>query len=276
MSEDLNEQIENAQSHDDNAESSPAPETEALENAEASATDTPEEAKKPNPVQERINKLTREKYEARQKAEELEQRLKDIEAKIPAQKTQELAIPKEDDFDSYSEYQSAHSDYIAKRAAAEAYERVSTEAKAREEAQATTSKKEALRAKKAAFDERLESKRSQFQDFEEVAYGHQFINENMAQRIFDSEKGPEIAYHLGSHLDEAERIFALDPVSQAVELTKLEFQVKALNPKKVSSAPDPITPIDGKESVQLSEDKMTDEQWIKWRYQQLNARNKHG
>jgi hypothetical protein len=261
-------------SPDVSAESSPATVDETI--VESGATETQEEVKKPNPVQERINKLTREKYEARQKAEEYERRLKELEAKIPQQKAQEMAAPNEGDYQRYSDYQAAQADYIAKRAAAEAYARVAAETRSKEEAGAIAAKQESFNAKKASFDQKLEAKRGQFQDFEEIAYGHQFISETMAARIFDSEKGPEIAYHLGSHLDEAERIFKLDPISQAVELTKLEYQVKTLTPKRVSGAPDPITPIGSKESVQKSEANMTDEEWIKWRYQQLNARNKHG
>ena len=95
---------------------------------------------------------------------------------------------------------------------------------------------------------------------------------DMAERLMDMDKGPEVAYHLGSHLDEAERIFALDPINQAIELTKLEYKVEALAPKKVSDAPDPITPIGNAETVNKSEDDMTDDEWLTWRNNQVNQK----
>ena len=270
-------------SQDDNAVSSPAPEiidttAEVKPDVEVSATETPEEVKKPNPVQERINKLTREKYEARQETAALEERLKILEANQPKpiSKNADVTAPKENDFEDYNDFQNAQANHIASVAADVAYERMQVETRESEEQKANLSKQTTLKTKKETFDQNLDTKRGNFQDFEDVAYGHQFINEGMATRIFDMDKGPEVAYHLGSHLDEAERIFAMNPVDQAVELAKLEMTVTALKPKLVSDAPDPITPIAGAEKVQKDPEDMGDAEWRKWRYDQLNARNNHG
>ena len=274
----MTEEAEVVENHDDNAVSSPAPDTEAIQEnvADVSATETPEEVKKPNSVQERINQLTREKYEARQEKEALEARVKILESNIPKpSKPGEAAkAPQEHEFEDYNDFQNAQANHVAAVAADAAYERLAVETRESEEQKAAVSKQATQLSKKQAFDQNLDTKRGNFENFEEVAYGHQFINENMAARIFDMDKGPEVAFHLGSHLDEAEKIFSMPEVDQAVALAKLEMQVKTLTPKMVSSAPDPITPISGSESVQKSPEDMNDKEWNTWRYAQLNARNK--
>lgn len=271
---------ENVENHDDNADSSTAPEAETnpevIEGqAEAGATETPAEAKKPNPVQERINKLTREKYEARQETAALEERLKVLEANQPkpSKPGAEVKAPQESDYEDYNDFENAKTNHVAAVAADAAYERLAVETRESEELKAASTRQATQTSKKDAFNQNLDAKRGNFENFEEVAYGHQFMNNGMASRIFDMDKGPEVAYHLGSHLDEAEKIFAMPEVDQAVALAKLEMQVTALSPKMVSGAPDPISPIAGSESVQKSPEDMNDAEWLKWRYAQLNARN---
>lgn len=274
MSEDLQEQIETAPSQDDNADSSTATEAEATNEteAEASATEKTEKVKKPNPVQARINQLTQEKYEAREETKALEKRILDLESRKPEEVKPKPAAPKEDDFDSYNDYQVANSEYIAKQAANAAYERLSVETKARDEKGRDSERIEALKSKKANFDQNLEVKRGNFEDFEEVAYGHKFMTNDMAERIFDMDNGPEVAYHIGSNLDVAERISSMNQIDQAVELAKIEMQVEPLNPKNISDAPDIIKPLSGRETVHTDPDKMSTDQWQEWRNKDLESK----
>ncbi|MBL4664259.1 MAG: hypothetical protein JKY22_12075 [Flavobacteriaceae bacterium] len=250
------------------AESSPAPDaTTEIENVDAI------EPKKVNKVQERINQLTREKYEARQETAALEERIKQLETNKPVTKEPEIVAPNEDDFDNHSKYQQANAKFVAETASNAAYDRISAENQVRDQANTETARQAELKTKKAGFDANLAEKRGNFEDFEDVAYGHQFMSIDMAERLFDMDKGPEVAYHLGSNLDVAEKIFALPPIQQAIELTKIEFQVDALKPKLVSGAPDPITPLGSAEKVSKDEDDMTDAEWLEARYAQINARN---
>ena len=260
-------------SHDDNAAPSTAPEVEpnALQaEVDTSAAETPEEPKKVNKVQERINQLTREKHEQRQENADLRARLEKIEAG-PAVKAPDLVAPDPDKFDTDQEYQTANAQYYADVSLKATDDRLAV---ANEQTQQQT-QRDAIQGKKAAFEENLASKRDNFQDFEDVAYGHNFMDTDMAVQIFDLDKGPEVAYHLGSHLDEAARIFALTPVQRARELTKLEFQVEALKPKVVSGAPDPITPLGNSEAVDESgkngENIKDANEWREWRNKQLNG-----
>ncbi len=275
MSNDLTGEIENTPSHDVNAAPSPAPEAEAKPvegGAEASATETPEEPKKVNKVQERINQLTREKHQQRQENADLKARLEALEQAKPEVKPQERVAPNEDDFDSLQDYHKANAQYYADVSGDAAQARVTASDSANKETEAQDARRTQLEAKKAGFEEKLAGIRDNFENFEEVAYGNtQFMDLDLAEQLFDLDKGPEVAYHLGSHLDEAERIFSLNPVQRARELTKLEFQVEALKPKMVSGAPDPISPLGKSETVQTDPDKMTADEWRIWRNKQVHG-----
>ena len=278
MPEDLTGEIQNTPSHDVNADSSPAPEVTETGNpvTETSATETPDEPKKVNKVQARINQLTREKHEERQKNADLEKRLAALESKPAETKETPLVAPKEDDFTDLSDFETARSQHIADTAAQTAYDRLKAENNSRDDQARQTTRQQELQTKQAAFNKSLDEKREHFENFEEVAYGHAFMDTDLAEQIFDTEKGPELAYHLGSHLDVAEKIFSLPPVQRARELTKLEFSLEALKPKVVSDAPDPITPLGGSDKVNKSQEEMTDAEWLSWRNNDINARNNHG
>lgn len=274
MSEDLNGEIEKTPSHDENADSSTAPVVEAKPEggAETSATETTEPPKK-NRFQERINQLTQERFKERQENADLKARLDKLEQVKPEVTTEPRVAPNEDDFDSLTEYHTANAKYYADVSGDAAQAKVTAADSATKEQTAQTQRDDEVQTKKAAFDKNLESNRANFADFEDVAYGHQFMDLDLAVQIFDlsKEKQLEVAYHLGSHLDEAERIFSLTPVQRARELTKLEFQVEALKPKKVSDAPDPINPLGNSETVQTDPDKMTADEWRVWRNKQVHG-----
>ncbi|MEE8289568.1 MAG: hypothetical protein V3R25_09165 [Nitrosomonadaceae bacterium] len=274
MSEDQSEVIEKTSSQDVTADPSTAtPEAEASTEVqtEASAAETPE-PKKLNGTQKRINQLTRKNYEEKQRADELEQRLKALETKQQAPTQPDLVAPKQDDFNEYSDFEKASSTFIAENAANIATERLETAQKGRDQQAQVAVKQQAMVEKKATFDKHVESKIANFEDFDEIAYGNPFMDADLAEQIFDmGEKAPEVAYHIGSNLDVAEKLLALNPVQRARELTKLEFSLEALAPKKVSGAPDPITSIGNSEKVDFDPMKLTPDEWQAWRNKQVHG-----
>lgn len=73
----------------------------------------------------------------------------------------------------------------------------------------------------------------------------------------------KVLHALGSNMDEAARIFNLPPVPMAVALAKLSGAAPKAKP--VSSAPPPIRPIDGTPTGSPDPDKMSVDEWVKWR-----------
>ena len=95
-----------------------------------------------------------------------------------------------------------------------------------------------------AYHDREEEARGRYNDFEQVAYNPNLpITAAMAETIQSSEIGPDMAYYLGVNPKEADRISKLAPFVQAKELGRLEAKLLAEPAtKRVSSAPDPISP----------------------------------
>ena len=243
---------------------------EAEQSEQPTAEDTAEKEPKENKVQKRINELTREKYEARKLAEEAEARAAELQKKLEAQnQAEQEKAPDELDYDDHDEYLAARDQYLinqAKKAALQEFRA--------EERTIAQQLKEQERAAKAQekFVNNLQSKADQFENFDQVAGGHPYMSNDMYEIILESDKGPELAYHLGSHLDEAERIYSLPPIMQARELTKLEAKIETANPKKATSAPDPIVPIGSGGTVEKDPEQMSGDEWAAWRYKQLEKK----
>ena len=137
---------------------------------------------------------------------------------------------------------------------------------------------------KTQYQEREEAAYDKYPDFKESVYkdphqGGPAVTHLMADVIAKSELGPEMAYHLAKNVTESHRIYALDPIDQVRELTKLEAKLAASpKHKRVSSAPEPIRPIAGSAPVNLrygvedprSDKSMTHEQWIAERNKTAN------
>jgi len=123
-----------------------------------------------------------------------------------------------------------------------------------------------------SYQEREESARDKYDDFEQVAYNPKLsITNVMAETIQFSEIGPDLAYYLGSNPKDAERISRMSPLAQAKEIGKIEAKL-SINPpvKKTTSAPAPISPVTARSSGSPAFDTtdprsiktMTDSQWI--------------
>lgn len=83
-------------------------------------------------------------------------------------------------------------------------------------------------------------------DFDQVASNLQRFGElprTFVEAALATGKGADVMYALGNDIAEADRILSLPPIQQAVALATLAQGIKAPEPaKKVTSAPDPVTP----------------------------------
>lgn len=97
------------------------------------------------------------------------------------------------------------------------------------------------------YQNQVDESLDKYPDYVQVAHTHKYMTADMASAIKASDIAVDLAYHLGTHLDEAERIFKLPPMLQIKELGKLEAKLEASPPetKKPSSAPAPIKPVTG-------------------------------
>ena len=123
-----------------------------------------------------------------------------------------------------------------------------------------------------AYADSEEKVRDKYDDYDQVARNPNVpITEVMAEAIYASDVGPEVAYYLGTNIKEAARISRLTPFLQAKEIGKIEARLASDPPvKKTSNAPAPISPVTARSTGSTSHDttdprsvkSMTTSQWI--------------
>ena len=225
----------------------------------------PAEADKTSGLQRRFSQLTQEKNTLKQQVAELQRQ---IDAAKPADQQQQSGPPKFADYDTDEAFHEANNAYIAQEAARIASETVRTENT--REAQQRSHNDNVNR-----FNKRTTEVRGQLQDFDNVVFGGNldpFLTDGVMADIVASDKGPELAYHLGSNLELADRVSRMDPVSRARELGRIEATLSLPEGKKVSSAPDPIKPLGSSDQVQKNPDDMTADEWLAWRRNDLERK----
>lgn len=225
------------------------------EDTEGAATSDPGDApakpgKKPG-VHQRIDELTKEKYEARREAETLRKELEAVKAakapnpaRVPAQANTRPTL-EQYDFDT-----EAHADAVEKWASEKASRAI--EAKQQEAAQAVV---------KAKFEARI----ADLEKAEPGAWAAAVaapinVTPAMLEVISTSDKGPQIAVFLSRNLEEADRISKLSPYAAAAAIGRIEASLSAVrspDPKSATRAPAPVTTLSGSPSVRKSYDDMS-------------------
>lgn len=212
----------------------------------------------------KIDKLHRKAAEAAAKAEFLERQLSDpnfLEQRLGQfkPKTHQPGSPRMEDFQDIESYAAARESFAREQAIRDYHQQqIASQSKAQQEAvlsswEAKTSKAE-----------------TKFEDFDEVVGDLKPITP-WALAIMQSENGDEVAYYLGKHIKEAQKIAQMDPVSQIREIGRLEAKLLAEPPKQkaASNAPAPINPISGTGAPESGlREGMTYEQFVKIRNKQ--------
>ena len=221
------------------------------ENQDGATTD--ENAEKPKKAdggfQRRINRLTADFRAAEAKAYAAEQKARELEAKLTAPTTSasdDTKPPRLEDFRSYEEYERADRQYVADKATRDAEKRF----KQAEAERATNETRQAENKRHAEarkrFEDAADKVSEHYEDFADVMDDMwrdrvPVISRNPAVAAYiieESDRGPEIAYHLANNQADAERIAKLSPLGQVKELVKLEASLPKPN-AKATQAPQP-------------------------------------
>jgi len=188
--------------------------------AEAEETvDEPEDKPKKSRFQERIDKLTADKYNAEREARALRERIERLE-----QRERPEVDP--EDYDSIE--RARLRDVLDEE---RQYE-VRSEAE-RAVHQAQQVRTELFHAKVEAARDRIPDLDNSLRSFAQLP-----VTPESAEIIADSPKAAEIAHYLGVHPEIAHDIAAMSPVNQGRALAQIESRV-TLTAKKASTAPPP-------------------------------------
>lgn len=221
-------------------------------------------------VQKRINKEVAKRHEAESRAAFAEGRLAEVEKKPPPPERPiegTEAKPKEEDFENYDDYVIALTDWRTDQKR-EVW-RQEDERKA-EEARLTDSQR--------SYDEKMRAGYEKYEDFHEKVFAPTNpINHVMADIIEGSDIPHEVAYYLGSHIAECAAISRMPTTQAARSIGAIEEKLRAAlpaspQPKLKSGAPEPIKPVGGSEVVTKDPEKMTQEEYNRYREEQRNRR----
>jgi hypothetical protein len=195
------------------------------------------------PVQKRINQLT---WQARQAERERDFFRDQLQRQTPAKPEPVAAegpkaAPKLEDF-NFDEvaYQAALTAHVT----AEAARQVREEFRKEQEQLTQKQKVESWRKRESEFAAKTP-------DYQDTAY-YAPIPDGAAEIIKDCENGPEIAYYLGKHPDEAKALHGLSEAAMARAIGRIEAKLEVPPapvpaPKPVSKAPPPPPKIEATE-----------------------------
>lgn len=235
--------------------------------AEAAAAQQPdpaeEERKSRGGFQNRIDRLTREKYQLAQELQQREQRIAEYEQRL--QQTQQQ--PAEQQYGSYEEF-------VAQRAREAALEAVRQQTEQQRVHTEQTRQRETHTKLVGDFLSSANQLAAELSDYETVAGAVQMTGA-LGQALLRNDQGAHIAYYLGQNPQEQVRIEQLagqDTVVAARELARLEAKAVALIQSRSRSSASPQgKPLSSAPAVNGREPSTADstEEWMRKRREQL-------
>jgi hypothetical protein len=222
-------------------------------------------------VQRRIDELTRQRHEAERRASELEQRLQQLQSGTQSSGQAPATKPDPRQFEDYGDYVAALTKYEAAQLLGQ---RDQQQAQAlQQQRQQLTQQAEQARAE--AWTERQTAARTALPDYDTVmaAAANVHVSAAVQDALLDSDRGPELAYHLAKNPAEAQRLNGLSPRQVDREIGRLEERLSRPATPPVSKAPPPLKPLGGGGSgvANATPDPSKDPQaWIAWRNKQTH------
>lgn len=243
--EEVVETTEESEQAEKEAESDKTEESEAPEDDEHSL---------PNGVKKRIDKITRQKYEAVAEANRLKAELEQMKAQLaPKQEAPDIS-----NFDTFEEYSDALAEYKYQQKVQQVQSQQTQQTQAQKNAQEWIAKVEKVRSVAPDFDDA-------FSNVANIEFAPMAL-----EAVAQHPKGAEIAYMLGKDVSEAYRIAALPPSMQLIAIGEVAARASLPKPKTVSTAPKPVKPVSGGASNSAPPADM--DEWVKWRNQQLRQK----
>lgn len=225
------------------------PEVEAKE-----AEKEHDESSLPEGVKKRIDKVTRQKYEAIAESNRLKAELEQLKAQFaPKQEAPDIS-----QFDTMDDYVEALTEYKLQQKAQSAQSQQAKQTQEQAIAQDWVAKVDKARSVAPDFDE-------VFSNVADVPFAQVALD-----AVAQHPKGAEIAYILGKDPSEAYRIAALAPYQQLMAIGEVAARANLPKPKTVSTAPAPVKPVSG--GASNSAQPADIDEWVKWRNNQIRQK----
>ena len=192
---------------------------------ESKTREEEQKPKKKSRTQRRIERVTKENAELREKLAEQEPEEKELDP---------------DDFGSTDDYY-------------EALEEQKSKAKEPKENAPD-------RVNQGLMQDALEDGKEDYDDFEDLIRATDLaLTKDILDDVLESEVASDILYHLANNKDETRKIAGMTPRARQKALVKIELSLEekprgTVKKRKISKAPEPITPVDGNSSKPISLD----------------------
>ncbi|KHO16757.1 hypothetical protein NT90_04165 [Acinetobacter baumannii] len=236
------------------------PEVEQTEEEKAKAAEEAEE-KKRSRAKERIERLARENAELRKFKEEAE-----AKAKQPVQSDE---APKIEDFEDYSDYLKAQQDWYIKQAEERVLARLNKDKAEQTQVQ-----------RQAEFQAAIVEAATEHPDFDQV------IQEGISRQLpmpitldevadefgYDAKTQTRLLYELACDETFHEQVSAATKLKAALLLKERVDSFSKTAPPPTSKAPAPIKPVTANAPASRDPEKMSTDEWMKHRNEQLKNR----
>ena len=233
-----------------------------------------EKPKRRSRAEERINTLTREKYEAAKKAENLRQQVEQLHQYLQSvtqqQPQQTSAIPRLEDFDY-------DTDKHAQAVNAWHQEQIAGMQRQQQEAQ----QQAYLQQQQAAELQRVQAKLAEgaqkYPDFQAKVNDPSLpslvdVNPAAFQAVMESELGADVAYYLASNPTEVYGFSQMNPVQAIRKVAQIEQMLSAKGGPAGKPPPKPPTKLKGNSEAVRNPADMSTEEYIAWRNKTLHKR----
>jgi len=241
-------------------------ESETVEAEDDSDSDEGEDApKKSKKIQKRIDEITKARREAERERDFWRLQAEQRAAAETQQSVGQKPTLEQFDYDQ-EQYLEALADYKLQSKLAE------------KEAQSRTQQVNQNEFQEVQqFKQREYEVMSEFPDYQQKVYANDVpITDTMAKAIRVDENGARVAYFLATYKDIAYRVANLSPREQFLAIgdisEKINQATSASAAGKVSNAPNPVPSVSSRGATAKSPDKMSMDEWMKWRSKQLSKR----
>lgn len=209
----------------------------------------------PKGVKKRLDKLTRQKYEAQAEINRMRSELEHFKSQMqPTIQEPDIA-----DYSDVQSYAKALAKYELQQVQSQQQQVYSQQSEAQAIANDWGAKTAKFKAVAPDFDEK-------FSVVSNIEFAPSTISE-----VAKHEKGAEIAYMLGQNPSEAYRIASLPPMQQLMAIGEIAASAKFNKPKQTTSAPRPAPTVNSA-SPSSDPNSMNLDDWMKWRNKQTRGK----
>ncbi|GMR16368.1 MAG: hypothetical protein BMS9Abin31_0700 [Gammaproteobacteria bacterium] len=243
--------------------------------------------KRQTKFEKRIGRMTKKQRDTERRLEAVEEENRKLRDKFTAEPEESKTdSPKEEDFETYTEFVDELSKFNAKQAV-EVTDKETTQQEVNDEP-------DIIPAVASQINDILADGESKYNDFNDVVRNPDLkLTNEILVEVIETDSPDEILYFLGKNPDEVDRLNDLTPKAKAREIAKIEAKLdngeletdetvledseeepeKQKPTRRQSKAPEPISTIDGEgQHSEKSLNKMTTSEFRAARMKQIKAR----